>query len=319
MSARIARLTALARAATLTGSKRRRWEQRVAMVIATLETDGGADRRLTGLARLASELERGGVRETWLALAALNGALPGSELVVRVRRRLQLDGGWAAIDEILRARAAVRHHEAAEVSLAVGVALIDVTGLIDGSIRLVGRGAALATVRLWSQRPEAQLVVWTAAGESLRPISAEEASHLGVEASAHRGDEVLVPWRSSYLLAGIVDDPDRADRAIGLGTYSGNGGGTLGFGLDPVLNAEDEPYYNGPLRYAWHLAVVRSLPRLVAGSPRAGVEYGGWKRMLPAVGLDGPDIKVVPFPLGESRSSPDWAVATSAAWLHLIG
>jgi hypothetical protein len=319
MSAGGARLSALARAAALTGSRRRRWDRRVAMVVSVIATQGGGEQASTSLARLASELERGGVPETWLALAVLNGTLPGSELVSRVRRRLQLDGGWAAIDEILRVRGDLFHRDAPEVSLARGVALIDVTGLTDGSVRLLGRGAALATVRQWSERPEARLVVWTAGGDNLRPITAAEASQLGVEVPADRGDAVLVPWQSSYLVAGIVDDPDRAERAIALGTFSGNSGGTLGFGLDPVLNAEDEPYYTGPLRYAWHLAVVRALPRLVAGSPRAELEYRGWKRMLPAVGLEGPDIRAVPFPFGELRSSPDWAEAASAAWLHLIG
>ncbi|HEY4268849.1 MAG TPA: hypothetical protein VGM94_11725 [Galbitalea sp.] len=319
MSARTARLTALARVARLTGARRRQWDARVAMVVAAIETDGNGSAARTGLGGLASELERGGVRETWLALAVLGGALPGSELVVRVRRRLELDGGWAAINEILAARAKIRHQGTVEVSLAHHLALIDVSGLVDGSIRLVGRGAAIATVRQWSQRPEARLVVWTSRGDNLRPITAAEAAHLDVDAPVGRADEILVPWQSSYLLAGIVDDPDRADRAIALGVYSGNGGGTLGFGLDPVLNAEDEAYYNGPRRYAWHLAVARSLPRLVAGSTRAGLEYQGWKRMLPAVGLDGPDIRVVAFPLRELRSSPDWAAATDTAWIHLIG
>jgi hypothetical protein len=306
-----------ARLAALGPAQRKRFNARVDLLLERIGTsafNAVPDR----LARLAMELEHGGDAESWLSLATLAGSLPDGELVARVRRRIAVEGGTAGIDEIVGFHGN-RLRKVPDLSIVDGGVLIDVSGLAHGGARVFGRGAAIATVRRWARRQEAQLVTWTPRGDALRRLTVEESTVLGVGDGVGIPGELVVPWKSRYLLAGIVDSPGSADRAIALGTFSGNAGGTLGFGLDPVFNAEAEAYYNGPLRYSWHLAVVRSLPHVVAGSERAGIEYRGWKRMLSALGIAGPDIAVVPFPFGESRESYLWGEAADAAWLQLIG
>jgi glycosyltransferase involved in cell wall biosynthesis len=106
---------------------------------------------------------------------------------------------------------------------------------------------------------------------------------------------IVVPWASTYLVPELAADPERTRRLLALARHTSTTCGTIGFDTVPITSAETSST-GFPGFFANYLAAVRHFDRITTISQAAGTEYGGWRAMLAAVGLDGPDIRPILLP-----------------------
>ena len=262
---------------------------------------------LNDLARVIGSWDSAGL---WLAAAVIRGALPLSSAVRRVRRVMELDGPWAAIDALLTLDGDSwrRGDPVPSVSI-VGkdTVLLDVTGLLLDDEPQEGRGAGRKLAREWSQYSGVELVTWADDTRNLRAINAAEASIIGVNEPSIDSNEALVPHGSTYVLVGIVDRPRLSERIIALGAISGNTTGSVGYGLGPLIDSQAYKRPEGDRRFAWHLAAQRSLEQLaILGGHEIADHYRGWEIMLPALGLEGPQLHEFALP-GDAPAVDSWS------------
>lgn len=280
---------------------------RVDALLPRLAPSGGQSGRGqtgSGLAALAATLPGRDTAELWLTYSVVSARFPRPTEVRRLRRLLELDGGWAAIASLLHG---LPHRydprfRPAPVAFATGLAL-DVTGLAAPGVNDEGREAGRRLLREWGDRVTLP-VVWAADGRTLRGLSAEEcdALDLAVPAVSLAGS-VVIP-SAGYALLGTADLPRNAERLIALGQYAGFPTASVGYGIGPLVHGERYATTEGAERFTWHLAAQRSFERLVAVGADTPRQYSGWKRMLTAVGIPGPDI--IPIALPAEPSDPAW-------------
>ncbi|WBU37777.1 hypothetical protein [Homoserinibacter sp. YIM 151385] len=315
-------LPARARLAALTPRRRRALGARSRLL---LEAVGRPVSR-PALGALLSALEALDESELWLALAVLHAELPTPSQVRRLRRSRELDGGWGALDQLLEDAPRRRGERGAPVPVRVvsDVVLMDVTGLLPGDSVAPGLGAARQLARAWSREAGILPVAWGGSRRRLRELEDEERRAIGLAAPAGRllgaTETALVPHRAAYLLVGAVQLPRSAERIIALGESSANRSGSVGYGLGPLLRAEEHPPQKGEARFSWHLAAQRSLERLVVLGDGDTREYEGWRRMLSAVGRPGPELHGFALPADAAGVAGSiTAPGSSAAWLALAG
>ena len=101
----------------------------------------------------------------------------------------------------------------------------------------------------------------------------------------------------------LAPEQDRNRRLLALGRHSGNRTGVIGFDCVPLTSAETTPEGFAPVFFG-NLAAVREFDRVAAISDAAAREYDGWRRMLGAVGLTGPDVRAIALPEEAPDSTP---------------
>jgi hypothetical protein len=276
--------------------------ERVAVLVNRLDPSSGGRSGLPALARILSAMpviEDRAPSALWLVLSAVLGDFPRPTEVRRFRRLLELDGGWAAIDSLLRELPHRHDPRFRPPSLAFedDVVCVDVTALVTPGINNEGRAIGLRLLRDWSTagrmfRP----VLWSENSRHLRGLDVEEITELGLDPFSARGaDEMVIPF-AGYVLLGTVDLPKSAERLIGLGQYAGIATASIGYGIGPLVHGENYARTEGAERFTWHLAAQRSFDTVVAVGDDTEIQYRGWKRMLFAVGIDGPEIVSVTLP-----------------------
>jgi glycosyltransferase involved in cell wall biosynthesis len=125
----------------------------------------------------------------------------------------------------------------------------------------------------------------------------EHARAVGTSADAaarRQVDEVVVPWRGTYLLPELVTEQARYTRLAALARFSGNRTGAVGFDAVPVTSAETTAEAMGSA-YAGQLAALRHFDVVAPISHAAGEEFAGWARMCRAAGRTAPEVRVVPL------------------------
>jgi len=261
-----------------------------------IELIEGAPPAATDEVTIADHLGRFALHDFWITFVLVLDRFPVPMEVRRLSRSFQLDGVPGVVER-LRSRTAIRGDE--PTTVVSDVDLIDVTGVADGSAHGAEVGRRL--VSAWAG--DALPVVWNADGRVLRTLTVDEAVALGVPTPAEPGRPV-VPYRSRYVIVGAVTHPRSAERVVALGIYSQNETGSVGYGLEPLLDPVPiEIRHDAEDRFSWHLAGQRSLERLaVVGAPER--EYRGWVQMLAAVGLQGPRIEAFELPQDDDEG---WA------------
>jgi hypothetical protein len=252
-----------------------------------------------GLSALAAALPGRSTAELWLVLSAFHAQLPRPTEVRRLRRILEIDSGWDAVSHLVASMPSRfdPRFRPGELVLTAGASYVDVTGLIPGKASGEGRGVGRRLLREWAADQAFVPVTWTTDGRMLRGLSPEERGALGLDTTgADLSTSVIVPNGGSYILLGIADLPRHAERLIALGQYSAAHTATVGYGLGPILHAEDYPVTDGSERFTWHLAAQRSMGTLVSVGEGIDVQYRGWRRMLSAVGIIGPELVALDIP-----------------------
>ena len=136
------------------------------------------------------------------------------------------------------------------------------------------------------------MVGWTADLRAVRALSSAEVQRvvggddLAPLVAGDRGDEVVVPWRCTYLVPELATEPLRTERMSCLAASSGNHYSMIGYDLIPVTTAET--CYDVSSGFVGVLTAARHAHAVAPISGAAGKEFQGWQRMLAGAGPRSP-------------------------------
>lgn len=243
--------------------------------------------------------------EAWLALAVLSGVLPVAEEVLSASRLGRLDGPAAFWRQVERASTPASLSPTVRVQ--VGGVVADVNHTVATELATGIQRVARSTVDEWLRRDAVLPLAWTDGFLALRTLTPTERARLAPSAGTSRasgaedpgatpgGPVVVVPWGATVLVPELAAEHGRSHRLGALARWSGGPTGVIGFDLVPLTSAETAAEGFASVFYG-NLAAVRRFTRIAAISHAAAQEYEGWRRMLGAVGDEGPEIGVVPLP-----------------------
>ncbi|MDY0911422.1 glycosyltransferase [Rathayibacter festucae] len=256
-----------------------------------------------GLIRQLSAVLRGSAAdEIWLTLAVLSGALPLREEVVDAVRLARLDGEAVLLRSLVRDRAngfILNRLTVPRIRVVTAAVVVDVhhtarTGLATGIQRVVRKSIAE-----WTRNHQMILVGWDTTYRTLReldsPLRRNALYGTVPDAKADPSSEILVPWRSRYLLPELATEDERTSRIAALAEFSGNATSTIGFDCVPLTTAETA-HLGMSAAFSRTLVAVSHMDRVATISEAAAVEYRGWREMLMGVGRKGPDVQTVLLP-----------------------
>ncbi|WP_309134389.1 glycosyltransferase family 1 protein [Cellulomonas sp.] len=262
---------------------------------------------------------RDGRAETaWLALAVLTGVLPDVATPLELARRVQLDGPQVLLDAAL-ARFSPDDDRPVVVA-APDEIVVDVfqTARLPRSTGIQRVSRALA--RAWHARPGVRLVGWDDTQTTVVDLTEDEIRCLLTDGSAPPGPPpgfrrtVVVPYRATYVLPELAVGPDLTPRLQALAVYSGSRTGAVGFDCVP-LTAAETTRPGTPSHFAGSLSALKHVDRVAAISASAAGEYRGWRTMVGASGLGGPDVVEVCLPMTEHRVDEDALAQARARFL----
>ncbi|MBF4561677.1 glycosyltransferase family 4 protein [Microbacterium sp. VKM Ac-2870] len=282
------------------------WISRVSTLADALGRPRPSDVDKRSLAAAIGELVNARDREEiWLALAVLTGRFPNEELVLQTARSSEFDP-----TALFRAIRDETTPESAEWTVVVerNKILVDVadtsTSTVSTGIQRVVREVA----KRWIANDTVRFAGWTPGWQSLRELQPAELSRVKQGVARARDEEdpaanavVVVPWRTTYLLLEVSAEPPRAERVRALARFSGCHTAALCYDVIPITSSEtSSPGMTGV--FAHYMAALKFFDRVSTISRATAVEYLGWRKMLPAAGLTGPEIVPVLLPasVGES-------------------
>jgi glycosyltransferase involved in cell wall biosynthesis len=295
-------------------AERRTLLVRVAQVVATLSGDEPDRDRSALMPRFEQLLAGADASAVWLALSVLEGRLATTSEVRRAVRAIRLDGVDAAFGARPAQVAATwlpGRPPRPEVQVLRNAVLVDVdhtarTGLATGIQRV-----ARETVKRWNAVHDLTLVGWDRDHENLRPLTPAECTKAltgggpaqGTADEADAPDVVVVPWESTYLLPELSPERARNERIASVAQFARCRTGVIGFDCVPITTAETTALGVSEA-FATNLAAVRHMDTVSTISAAAGTEYGGWRKMLTAVGQKGPEISVNLLPSEVPDTTP---------------
>lgn len=240
--------------------------------------------------------------EAWLVLAAIKGAFPLADEVEQLARRLQLhDADTVAFELLGRQHADPSSlHAHLAMDLVIDGVVVDVDfcarHMTNTGIQRVTR----STLPLWDAKHPLTPVAHTGRQLGFRTISRTERGRV-FEFGSTRAEELeegepfearfIVPWRSTVVFP-EVPHVHAQRRLACMAKYSGNVVGAIGYDMIPILSGHLRPVGEGG-HFAQYLALIKYAHRVAGISNSATAEFDGFKRMLTAQGLDGPDVAEV--------------------------
>jgi len=278
-------------------------EDRTRAVAAVLgRTEQLPTRRTSLTALLAQAVTLTSRAEVWLALAAVSGVLPTDATVTAVCRAAEFDGARPLAEAI---RAALDPATSTRpVRIVTDAVVIDVHNTARTRLATGIQRVARETAVRWAAERDCLMVAWVDGFLALRDLTADERSRMSGTAfdgqavavtDSDSPTDIVVPWRTTYVLPELVADRPRNQRILALARWSGNRTGAIGFDCIP-LTSGDTTDVGVPDFFADHLATIRHMQRLTTISNAAATEYRGWREMLKGVGLPGPQIEPVLLP-----------------------
>ncbi len=234
---------------------------------------------------------------SYLLQAVLCGVIPTPAEVVRQERRWRLDGIAATLAEVLAsARRANRWGSPPPVRIAADV-LVDVHDTAHTAFTTGIQRVVRSTVPLLVGHSALSLLCWNDGFGAPRTLgSAEQALVLGGALGATTaGREIVVPYRSTFVLPEIAVDERRATRLQSIALYSASRTVAIGFDCIPITTAETAGT-GMPGGFARYLSCLAAFDLVAPISEASGVEFSGWRDMLAGAGLAGPTIEVVELP-----------------------
>ncbi len=284
---------------------------RLGVVVGTLSGKTPPTDRGARLQRFEELLAGADPSRVWLALAVLGGELPTAPDVRRAVRAIRLDGVSAAftrgtlgtLSRWLPGQRAPR-----SVRVVSDVVLVDVehtarTGLATGIQRV-----ARETTRRWDRDHDVVFVGWSDDLANLRVLDEAERSRALTGRQDTRPvspptEDVVVPWRATYLLPELSPERERNERIAALAEFAECRTGVIGFDCVPISSAETTALGVSEA-FAGNLAAVRHMDRVSAISRAAATEYRGWATMLESIGTVGPTITSELLPAEAAPSAP---------------
>lgn len=261
-------------------------------------------------------------RRAWLALAVLTAALPASEDVLDAVRTAEADGLPALLRPLVRSDLLTRlfdTHTPPQVEVVRDAVLVDVDHTAKVSFATGIQRVTRETVRRWVGRHEITLVGWhsdRAALRRLTPAEARRACSGGPAVTDPDPGPVLIPVNCSYVLPELATEPSRTTALLSLGRHSGSRMSVIGYDLCPITVPETTGP-GMPAAFARNLAAMRYADAVATISEAAAVEYRGWARMLPQIGIAGPTVTPCLLPNEGGAPGPD--VLARAAERLLVG
>ncbi len=257
--------------------------------------------------------------EVWLALSVLTGRFPGESLVLDTARSSEFDPH--ALFQAVR-RETTSESAAWKVVVEREKTLVDVADTSTSTLATGIQRVVREVAKRWAAIEAVRFTGWTKEWQSLRDLEASEIARVerGTARTEDEGDAVadvvVVPWRTTYILLEVSAEPPRSERTRALARFSGCRTAALCYDLIPVTSSEtSSPGMTGV--FAHYMAALKYFDRLSTISQATAVEYRGWRQMLPAAGLSGPDI--VPVLLPASVGDSDDAALDAARDRLVIG
>jgi glycosyltransferase involved in cell wall biosynthesis len=286
--------------------------QRLRAAAAVLLPDGpgAGDDPAVDAAELLTQLvarvrESAGSDTTWLLLVALSGSFPDDTAVHAAHRRLQLDsasGGMLWLLDMSLARLRAVGAPLVEIEIAENQVVVDVDFSARNDLNTGIQRVVRSTVPRWAHDHDPVLVAWTASGAYRRLTPREEervlrwSGPLGADRARRAGTpRIVVPWRSVVVLP-EVPAPHLCAALASLAEHSGNAVTLIGYDCIPVVSADMMPPVE-PNRFVKYLTIVKHARRVSGISASATAEFRGFTHMLPAQGLDGPDVSECSLPV----------------------
>lgn len=253
-----------------------------------------ADRTRADLVLVLTQARDGRRRDLlWLVLALLQPELPLSDELDLAWWRLLLDGPEGVLSTAPTG--------GPEVEVVTGELLVDVHHTAVNPTRNGIQRVVRETVPRWVREHPLRLVAWEAGWAGLRHLTTQEqAPFTGVPARTGR----LIPWRTNLVLTEIAGEPERADRLRAMAAAGAVSIRAIVYDLVPVTAADTtDPAMPGP--FALYLGVLKHAAAVVTISCATQVEMLGYRDMLAAQSLDGPDVVEVALPAEARQSTPE--------------
>lgn len=261
-------------------------------------------------------------RRAWVTLAVLTASLPSSEEVLEFVRTAQADGITAALRPLVRSDVLTRLFGSAaapRVEIVRGAVLVDVDHTAKVSFATGIQRVTRETVRRWVGRRDLTLVGWHPDRPALRRLTTPEATRActgGPEVVDPDPGPVLIPVDCTYILPELATEPSRTTALLALGRHSGTRTSVIGYDLCPITVPETTGP-GMPAAFARNLAAMRYAGAVATISEAAAVEYRGWARMLPQIGIQGPRVTACLLP--NEGTPPAADVVARAADRLLVG
>ena len=249
----------------------------------------------------------------WLLWSAISTVLPDEAQLRAAGRRLELLGTAEAAQWLLAAclDAAQRGGAAqAELLIVTDEVLVDVDASARRDLHTGIQRVVRSLLPRWHAEHAVRPVAWTAGRGALRSLRSAESARVLRWFDARPpvvAEEPLVlvlPWRSTLVLA-EVPGRDVCARLAALARYSGNRTLAIGYDCIPVISADLVPAAESN-RFVRYLGVVKHLDAVAAISVAVAGEFAGFRSMLGAQGLTGPEVVdcVLPVDVGKNSVAP---------------
>jgi glycosyltransferase involved in cell wall biosynthesis len=236
-------------------------------------------------------------RSVWLALAVFQLGLPNELEVRHAHRRIARQGASEVLAPLM-IRASRMLGRGWRIELLRSSVVVDVTHTAGTDLATGIQRVARETVRRWETAKNPIFVTWTRNGRSMRRLlPAERETALHGAPPKHRSARVadrniVIPVDGDYILPELAAESWRTQRVAAFAEFSHTRTNVIGFDCVPLTTAETVG--DGmPGAFARNLGAVARMHRVGAISEAAADEYRGWRRMLPASGLVGPEIESV--------------------------
>ena len=279
-------------------------------LVDALRQHGRARPSRAGLAAIAAALSGdASLHAVWLTLAVLEKVLPTEPEVQSAHRRLGSDGA-AAVVALAAKRGRKGPAGRREVELLLDNVLVDVRHTAETALATGIQRVARETARRWNETEQIVLVTWTDDGKALRRLlPAEQATALYGERPVHGSTrkvdaQIIVPVDGTYLLPELAAESWRTERVGAFAQFGNMTTAVIGFDCVPLTTAETVGE-GMPGAFALNLAAVAHMSKVGTISEAAAVEYRGWRDMLAATGLVGPDIQKVMLAAEPHTAQPE--------------
>ena len=266
----------------------------------------------------------GGIDRLWLLLTCVHGQYPLPDQVVRLRRDLELDDGLAASRYLIATLTdPLGHFPTLPAVLVTDRLMIDTGHTASGDLITGIQRVVRELLRRWIPTRPVLPVAWTEHQLCTRTLTAAElqrTARWGVPldvpatdaapcASAVGYPELVIPWRTTYLVPEVPLEPQRVLRLTALARYSGSRVVVIGYDLIPITNAASVGA-NLASAFAHYLSIVKHSAKIIAISETAAGEFRGLAEAFTAQGVGPVEIVTCSLP---TEPPPHGAAITDSA------
>lgn len=239
--------------------------------------------------KLSAEFEPS---QIWLMLYIINASLPTSSSLQENLHAITELGIERWLKHLLKGKL---HNRKLRFLFVHEKFLVDVHHTANTHFATGIQRVTRETVRRWVQaeHPGLLLITWGGKHEYFRPISQQTRMFFdevsGDEATSKGPPVALVPLGGQYLQIELNTEEERASRVTAFIDATATSLTAIVYDCVPLSTAETtfDAMHSGFHEY---LRVLERAQRLAPISEAAAVEFSGWKRMINAYGIDGPDI-----------------------------